>query len=166
MDLAWTGPLGVRLVGPADADPDGPVPRMLEGLPGRVHHLRMEVEEPGGRARSGAGHLAVRHPRRSGTPGPGSFEIARADNAGLGIVLLPARTGPEGPRSEARRTGSLRPMPDTTDTGDADEGDESPAPQQEPDGAPVLAGADRSRRAHARPPRQPDQVVDRPPGRA
>ena len=95
VDLGWTGPLRVRLVGPADADPDGPVPRVLEGLPGRVHHLRMEVEEPGGvpgavPATSLFGTLGGRG------AGSGVFEIARAANAGLGIVLLPAGTGPEG----------------------------------------------------------------------
>jgi len=95
VDLAWSGPLGVRLVGPTGADPDGPVPRLLGGLPGRVHHLRMEVEEPGGVPG------AVPAASRFGTLGGGDaasgvFEITRADNAGLGIVLLPAPSGSEG----------------------------------------------------------------------
>jgi methylmalonyl-CoA/ethylmalonyl-CoA epimerase len=89
VDLTWSGPLGIRLVGPTGADPDGPVATMLGGLPGRVHHLRMEVEEPGGvpgavPATSLFGTLGGRD------AASGVFEIARADNAGLGIVLLPA----------------------------------------------------------------------------
>ncbi len=95
VDLSWAGPLGVRLVGSADADPDGPVPRVLHGLPGRVHHLRMEVEEPGGvpGAALATSRFGTLGGRRSGS---GVFEIARADNAGLGIVLLPAPSGTEG----------------------------------------------------------------------
>jgi len=88
VDLAWPGPLGVRLIGPARLDPEGPVATALGGLPGRVHHLRLEVDEPGGvpgavAATSLFGTLAG--------PGAdeGAHEIARDANAGLGLVLLP-----------------------------------------------------------------------------
>jgi methylmalonyl-CoA/ethylmalonyl-CoA epimerase len=94
VDLAWAGPLGLRLVGPGAGTPDGPVTATLGGSPGRVHHLRMTVEEadavPGAvPATSVFGTL--------GGPGAadGAFEIARADNLGLGIVLLPAPGAPE-----------------------------------------------------------------------
>ena len=95
VDVAWSAPLGVRLIGSVGTDPDGPVQRALGGLPGRVHHLRMEVEEPGGVP--GAVPAASLFGTVGGPgAGPGAYEIARADNAGLGIVLLPAPAGAEG----------------------------------------------------------------------
>jgi catechol 2,3-dioxygenase-like lactoylglutathione lyase family enzyme len=100
VDLAWPGPLGVRLVGPADADPDGPVPRVLGGLPGRVHHLRMEVEEPAGVP--GAAPAASLFGTLGDDAASGAFEIDRADNAGLGLVLVPA---------SSRRDGATEPVP-------------------------------------------------------
>lgn len=89
VDLAWSGPLGVRLVGTADADPDGPVPLALAGLPGRVHHLRMEVEEPGG-VPGAAPATSLFGTLGGPDAADGAYEIPRADNAGLGVVLLPA----------------------------------------------------------------------------
>jgi methylmalonyl-CoA/ethylmalonyl-CoA epimerase len=88
VDLAWSGPLGLRLVGAERDLLAGPVAAALGGRPGKVHHLRMTVEEASGVPG------AVPASSRFGTLGgpgaaEGAFEIARADNLGLGIVLLP-----------------------------------------------------------------------------
>jgi len=46
VDLAWTGPLRLRLVGPSDDGPSPAVERFLDGRPGHVHHLAMTVSDP------------------------------------------------------------------------------------------------------------------------
>ena len=86
VDLAWSGPLGVRLVASVGADPDGPVPRALAGLPGRVHHLRMEVEESEG-VPGAVPATSVFASLGGPGVGAGTYEIPGADNAGLGVVL-------------------------------------------------------------------------------
>ncbi len=94
-DLAWPGPLALRLVGPAGDTPDGPVSRVLGGAPGHVHHLRMDVVEPAGVPDA----LPATSPFATlGGPGTGDgvFEVAAGDNNGLGIVLRP-RTAASGP---------------------------------------------------------------------
>jgi len=88
VDLTWPGPLGLRLVGPDGDAADGPVASALGGLPGRVHHLRMTVEEP-----QGVPDAAPAASRFGTLGGPGAddgaFEVSRADNLGLGLVLMP-----------------------------------------------------------------------------
>lgn len=84
VDLRWAGPLGLRLVGAEQAGGPGPVPDWLGGLPGRVHHIAMETEEPEGVPGT-----------RPATPGIATLgagiddylEIPSDDNGGLGMVL-------------------------------------------------------------------------------
>ena len=45
-DLAWEGPLGLRLVAPVDPSEPGTLDRWLGGRNGRVHHLGLTLEEP------------------------------------------------------------------------------------------------------------------------
>ncbi len=113
VDLAWPGPLGLRLIGGADGAPDGPVTRALGGLPGRVHHLRLTVDEPDGVPDAGPATSRFATLGHSG-PDHGVFEIARAENNGLGLVLLPASSDvPSGaPASPA-------PASDATEQGPA-----------------------------------------------
>ena len=101
-DVRWSGPLGLRLVSaldptaqdPPTQDPptSGPVAEWLGGLPGRVHHLVVEAEEPE------AVPDAVTASDVLDLVGGGSdlgdrWAIAPADNQGLGIVLH-APSGP------------------------------------------------------------------------
>ena len=84
MEVRWSGPLSLRLVGAADPGVDGPVHAWLAGLPGRVHHLSLETEEPG--AVPGAAPATSAIARLwSGTEE--LWEIPAEDNCGLGIVL-------------------------------------------------------------------------------
>ena len=88
-DIRWSGPLGLRLVStldPTAQDSTGPVAEWLGGLPGRVHHLVVEAEEPE------AVPDAVPASDVLDLVGGGSdlgdrWAIAPADNQGLGIVL-------------------------------------------------------------------------------
>jgi methylmalonyl-CoA/ethylmalonyl-CoA epimerase len=47
-DLAWGGPLGLRLVSPTDPSSPGELVQWLGGRAGRVHHLELTVEDPDG----------------------------------------------------------------------------------------------------------------------
>jgi len=92
VDLAWPGPLGVRLVGPDGGAAAGPVAEWLTGRSGRVHHLAMEVEEPAGVPEAvPAGSPIARIEGRAGSP---TWEIDGDHNAGLGLVLVPTGAGP------------------------------------------------------------------------
>ncbi len=93
VDLTWPGPLGLRLVGPERGAPDGPVTAALGDRPGKVHHLRVSVEEP---ARVPDAVPATSRFATLGGPGEadGAFEVSRDDNLGLGIVLYPAPGAP------------------------------------------------------------------------
>jgi methylmalonyl-CoA/ethylmalonyl-CoA epimerase len=45
-DLAWEGPLGLRLVSPTDQSSMGTLVQWLGGRAGRIHHLELAVAEP------------------------------------------------------------------------------------------------------------------------
>jgi len=83
VDLRWAGPLGLRLVGAEQPGGTGPVPEWLDGLPGRVHHIAFETEEP-------AAIPGVRPPVRGiATLGSGNDRllIPAEENFGLAVVL-------------------------------------------------------------------------------
>ena len=95
IDLAWPGPLGVRLLG-ADTsvgDPADPVARWLGGRSGRVHHVTVVAEEPHGVPGAMPTTSAFAAVEADGSGG-GAWEIDRADNAGLGVVLIPPGADP------------------------------------------------------------------------
>jgi len=95
VDLAWPGPLAIRLVAPtSEADSTSSVLTWLGGRQGRVHHLAFEVPAPGP-AWDG---VAVDPATESAPvdvpgviPGRGTVQVvAPADNLGTGLVLLGA----------------------------------------------------------------------------
>ena len=86
VDLAWPGPLGVRLLGPDGTG--GPLDDWLGGLVGRVHHVALEVTEPDsvpGAAPATSAIALAEAPE--GTP---VWEIGPDVNLGLRLVLVPA----------------------------------------------------------------------------
>jgi hypothetical protein len=93
VDLAWPGPLGLRLVAPGPgADPAGALPTWLGERPGRVHHLAFRFTGPlpppwePADADPGAGGAGQDVPGL--TPTPGSVRVvAPEDNLGTGLVL-------------------------------------------------------------------------------
>gem|GEM_PF-257681 len=91
VDLAWPGPLGVRLVGAEGGTAAGPVAEWLASRSGRVHHLALEVEEPSGVP--GAAPASSPIARMEGRGGSPTWEIDGAHNAGLGLVLVPTGAG-------------------------------------------------------------------------
>jgi catechol 2,3-dioxygenase-like lactoylglutathione lyase family enzyme len=99
VDLAWPGPLGVRLVGAHGDSSTGPVTAWLGVLPGRIHHIAFEVVEPEGVP--GAVPATSVFALAEAADGTSAWEIDRDANAGLGLVLLPSGTGlgatPDGP---------------------------------------------------------------------
>jgi len=86
VDLRWAGPLGLRLVGNHRPGTPGPVSDWLGGLPGRIHHISVETEEPEAvrGARPVSPGLAT---IGGGTDPTGRFEVPSDDNFGLAIVL-------------------------------------------------------------------------------
>jgi hypothetical protein len=86
VDLAWPGPLGVRLVGTDGDQTAGPVAEWLGGRTGRVHHLALEVTEPSGVPGAAPATSAIA--RLEGEDGTDVFEIPASDNAGLGLALI------------------------------------------------------------------------------
>jgi hypothetical protein len=99
-ELRWPGPLGLRLVAPADGDPAPALDAWLEGRPGRVHHLQLAVAEPAGVAGArpttlhdvlvaapGGPHEPPLHPPLAPSE---PLEVHPADNHGLRLVLRPA----------------------------------------------------------------------------
>ena len=99
IDLSWPGPLAVRLVGPDANGPSARIAGWLAGQPGRVHHLAFEVAEPEGVPGAAPATSAIS--LLGGPAGSAVWEIPREDNAGLGLVLVPAdgdhRPGPGRP---------------------------------------------------------------------
>jgi methylmalonyl-CoA/ethylmalonyl-CoA epimerase len=86
VDLRWPGPLGLRLVGAEDPGAPGPVAGWLGGLPGRVHHIAFETEEP--EAVPGVHPVTPGIATLDGGPDHDArVEIPAADNCGLAIVL-------------------------------------------------------------------------------
>jgi hypothetical protein len=86
VDLRWPGPLGLRLVGDEHPGAQGPVSDWLGGLPGRIHHISVETEQPEAvrGARPVTSGLAT---IGGGTDTTGRFEVPAVDNCGLSIVL-------------------------------------------------------------------------------
>ena len=91
VDLAWPGPLGVRLVAPTgDAGPTTALRLWLGDRQGRVHHLAFELPGPLPVSASGpAADGAVRAGEIPGViAGSGSVQVVEAgDNLGTGLVL-------------------------------------------------------------------------------
>jgi methylmalonyl-CoA/ethylmalonyl-CoA epimerase len=86
VDLRWSGPLGLRLVGTDEPGVPGPVSDWLGGLSGRIHHISVETEEP--QAVRGARPVTAGLATFAGGTGPiGMFEVPGAENGGLTIVL-------------------------------------------------------------------------------
>ncbi|MGO8872258.1 MAG: VOC family protein [Acidimicrobiales bacterium] len=87
VELAWAGPLGLRLVAPGAEDSDV-LRGWIGGRSGRIHHLELAVEEPDALndARPALSTLAV---PTAPVGGPDRWEIAPGANSGLGLVLLP-----------------------------------------------------------------------------
>jgi len=86
VDIRWSGPLGLRLMAAIDPTAPGPVADWLAGLPGRVHHIVVETEEPEAvpGARPATAGLAT---LGAGSDADGVWAIPAKENAGLGIVL-------------------------------------------------------------------------------
>jgi len=86
VDLRWGGPLGLRLVGATDPTRGDPVDEWLGGLPGRVHHLAFETEEPGSvpDARPATGRLEM---LGAAPASDGLWVVDAQANGGLALVL-------------------------------------------------------------------------------
>jgi catechol 2,3-dioxygenase-like lactoylglutathione lyase family enzyme len=92
VDVAWAGPLALRLVSPTSgAGATSTLPTWLGDRPGRVHHLAFDLP---GRQRGSDASSAATAADRSDTkgpgvlPGPGSVQVvAPEDNLGTGLVL-------------------------------------------------------------------------------
>ncbi len=86
MDLAWAGPLRIRLGSPSGSSTTGPISDWLAGRTGRIHHLLVEVEQPD--------RVAGARPVDPSLAGSGllpddeaMWEVAPADNFGLRLIL-------------------------------------------------------------------------------
>ncbi len=98
-DLAWEGPLGLRLVAPVDPSEPGTLVRWLGGRNGRVHHLGLTLEEPE--------ELPDARPTASDTGFPSGLEgdrgaswvIGPESNHGMRLVL----SGADRRRADRRR---------------------------------------------------------------
>ena len=86
-DVAWGGPLGLRLVAPVDPSEPSSLVHWLGGRTGRVHHLGLAVEEPEGLPDAGpVASEAGSPPGVEGDPG-GSWVIEPEANHGMRLVL-------------------------------------------------------------------------------
>jgi methylmalonyl-CoA/ethylmalonyl-CoA epimerase len=83
-DLAWGGPLGLRLVSPTDPSSPGELVQWLGGRTGRIHHLELTVEEPDGLP--GAEPVGPSLAWIDADSG-GHWVIEPEDNQGLRLVL-------------------------------------------------------------------------------
>lgn len=81
VELAWAGPLSVRLVASTGGRPDDTVGRFLGGRPGRLHHLAWRVDDPG-RIRGAAISAGV----MGADPGP-TWVVEPEANLGVRLVL-------------------------------------------------------------------------------
>jgi methylmalonyl-CoA/ethylmalonyl-CoA epimerase len=100
-DLAWPGPLGVRLVAPAPGGGgSSPLAGWLGHRQGRVHHLAFELPGPfpassapvGASGEGGAGDPVADVP--GVIPGTGPVQVVEADdNLGMALVLRPPGGG-------------------------------------------------------------------------
>jgi catechol 2,3-dioxygenase-like lactoylglutathione lyase family enzyme len=99
VDLAWPGPLGIRLMGTAVHTSAASVAGWLNGRSGRVHHITLEVDEPG--QVPGSVTATSEFALAETDDGSSVWEIAHEANAGLGMVLVRPgtthRTSPDGP---------------------------------------------------------------------
>ncbi len=101
-ELRWPGPLGLRLVAPADGAPAPAVRSWLGSRAGRVHHLHLRVAEPAGVAGARPTALPgvlVAPPAPTGGAAAGPLrhqqaaapvEVPPEDNHGLRLVLCDA----------------------------------------------------------------------------
>ena len=85
-DLAWPGPLSLRLIS-ASGSPAGPMAAWLGDRPGRLHHLEFEASEPAGLP--GWSPAADDLVGLGDTRPEGTWTIAPEDNAGLRLVATP-----------------------------------------------------------------------------
>jgi hypothetical protein len=83
-ELSWGGPMGVRLVSPADRSPT-PLRRWLGDRAGRIHHLEFSTEDPGGLP-GGRPVTESAFVTESGTGPAVSWEIPPEENAGLRLI--------------------------------------------------------------------------------
>jgi hypothetical protein len=88
IDLRWDGPLALRLVAPASSSPAPALTEWLAGGPGRVHHLDLAAEDPGGLA--GARPVPAGLPGLAGSEGRPRWVIDPEDNLGLRLVVVAA----------------------------------------------------------------------------
>ena len=91
VDLAWPGPMGIRLMATSVESPDRSVAAWIGIRPGRVHHITLEVDEPEGVPGSEPATSAFA--LAEADDGSAVWEIDRDANAGLGVVLVPSGTG-------------------------------------------------------------------------
>jgi catechol 2,3-dioxygenase-like lactoylglutathione lyase family enzyme len=88
VDVAWPGPLALRLVSPVtDADPTSTVRTWLGDRPGRIHHLAFELPDSGAVGNGpDAARAGVRVP--GVVPGQGLVRVVEGeDNLGTRLVL-------------------------------------------------------------------------------
>ena len=87
-ELGWGGPMGIRLVAPTGAPPT-PLRTWLGSRSGRVHHLDLTVEDPGGVPGAflddGSAGTVV---GRGDSSGP-CWVVPPEENAGMRLVLRP-----------------------------------------------------------------------------
>jgi hypothetical protein len=97
VDLAWPGPLAIRLVAPTtDAASTSPLRTWLGDRPGRVHHLAFDLPGPLPTT-DGSGRSTTTDPAGDDVPGvisgPGSvLVVAPEENLGTGLVLRTPET--------------------------------------------------------------------------
>jgi methylmalonyl-CoA/ethylmalonyl-CoA epimerase len=86
MEMAWGGPLALRLVAPIPGSTGTPLQQWIGSRPGRVHHLEFDVEEP--ESVPGARPAGDRLVGLDVNEEPGRHWVVGADdNAGLQLVL-------------------------------------------------------------------------------
>ena len=94
VDLRWSGPLGLRLVGPAGEPGTGTraddgLATHLAGRPGRVHHLHFTLDDPGDVADAAAADGLARADLL-GVDAEGAWVVQPQDNLGARLVLAGA----------------------------------------------------------------------------
>jgi methylmalonyl-CoA/ethylmalonyl-CoA epimerase len=85
--LRWGGPLGVLLVSPIGPAPT-PLRSWLDGRRGRIHHLELAAEDPGGLPGSRPVSGSAPGVDVDATPGP-TWEVPPEENAGLRLIVRP-----------------------------------------------------------------------------
>jgi Glyoxalase-like domain len=85
MELTWGGPMGLRLAAPVGPSAT-PLRQWLGSRSGRVHHLDLDVEEPGGITGARPGNRAPLGSEGGADSGP-FWVVPAEENAGMGLVL-------------------------------------------------------------------------------